>query len=215
MTISHAISFAPTGNDILCITEDARAALEAMEGPICVVCTSGGQGVGKVGWGIAVRSVSWKNASSHRFTVATAPKSTVFCCGESSKTCAGHALQDFCRCAQQPDMVPRLCQSQSELLNRAILGSSASGFPVGGTTGIWMWSKPIKAQASDGSDVNLLLLDAAGTVNERSFSGSFEINADIESSGIINNLQTIAFRECPPRVIHRREPHLIWFLRIV
>jgi hypothetical protein len=60
-----------------------------------------------------------------------------------------------------------------------------------------MWSKPIKAQASDGSDVNLLLLDAAGTVNERSFSGSFEINADIESSEIINNLQTIAFRECP------------------
>lgn len=54
MTTSQAISFTPTGNDILCITEDARAALEAMEGPICVLCTSGGQGVGKVGLGIAM-----------------------------------------------------------------------------------------------------------------------------------------------------------------
>lgn len=78
-----------------------------------------------------------------------------------------------------------------------------------------MWSKPIRAQASDGSDVNLLLLDAAGTVNERSFSGSFEINGDIESSGIINNLQTIAFRECPAIDWPMRASIFLCLLRIV
>lgn len=60
-----------------------------------------------------------------------------------------------------------------------------------------MWSKPIKAQASDGSDVNVLLLDAAGISNERALAGSFDMHKEAEASAA-DHLQTIAFCETLP-----------------
>lgn len=51
---------------------------------------------------------------------------------------------------------------QSETLNRGFLKDQSPGFPVGdaasmsgGTSGIWMWTKPLKARTPDGTDVNL------------------------------------------------------------
>uniref|UniRef100_A0A7S1HAJ8 GB1/RHD3-type G domain-containing protein n=1 Tax=Hemiselmis andersenii TaxID=464988 RepID=A0A7S1HAJ8_HEMAN len=93
----------------LCITEEARKALESMEGPLCVLCVVGGQGNGK-----------------------------------------------------------------SELMNRALFAHAENGFPVGGTQGIWMWSKPIPGTTSDGLDINILVMDAEGVPTEGCLSGSFE-----------------------------------------
>ena len=55
---------------------------------------------------------------------------------------------------------------KSFLLNRILLGQTG-GFPVGNTVnactkGLWIWSKPLRAKAADGTPVNLLVIDTEG-----------------------------------------------------
>jgi hypothetical protein len=51
-------------------------------------------------------------------------------------------------------------------LNRILLGKN-DGFAVGSTVnactkGLWIWSEPLRAIASDGTPVNLLIIDTEG-----------------------------------------------------
>ena len=55
---------------------------------------------------------------------------------------------------------------KSFLLNRILLGQN-DGFTVGSTVnactkGLWLWSEPLRAIASDGTPVNLLIIDTEG-----------------------------------------------------
>jgi hypothetical protein len=55
---------------------------------------------------------------------------------------------------------------KSFLLNRILLGQTG-GFPVGNTVnactkGLWIWSKPLRAKAADGTPVNLLVNHPGG-----------------------------------------------------
>eukprot|EP00961_Rhodomonas_salina_P041178 554191-Rhodomonas_salina.3 len=91
---------------------------------------------------------------------------------------------------------------QSSVLNRVLLPSGEDGFHVDSnddqpcTRGLWVWSEPIKAQAPDGTEVSMILVDCEGLDGGSSFQERdcciFSLSVLLSSYIIYNSVGALA-----------------------
>lgn len=91
---------------------------------------------------------------------------------------------------------------KSSVLNRVLLPSGEDGFHVDSnddqpcTRGLWVWSEPIKAQAPDGTEVSMILVDCEGLDGGSSFQERdcciFSLSVLLSSYIIYNSVGALA-----------------------